>query len=417
MQVNRWSGSAPRRVLAVIAAVAVIAVVVAGVVVGRSVHEASPDTDAFYEAPASVPARPGRIVRSQPFAQGVPETARAWRILYTTTRGDGEPALGSAIVLVGKDAPPGPRPVVAWAHGTSGYDRSCAPSLMSQPFGTGIRQELDQLVRKHWLLVAPDYIGMGTAGPQPYLIGQGEGRAMLDAVRATRRFRAVSASDRTVVWGHSQGGGAALWTGQIQPAYAPDVPLAGVAAVSPTSDMPAIIRRLNGLRGGTLLVSYVLTAYAAAYPDVRLQDYVTPAAGDLVDELAGLCNSAAVPVVLDAADRGLVPPLLTRSPDDGALGRRLRQNTPTGVGKIPLLIAQGGADPLILASMQRDYARSLCAHGQRLDYREYPGRNHSDVLRGSAPLLGQLISWTEDRLAGRPAAGNCAELTARTHSR
>ncbi|MFN8629577.1 MAG: hypothetical protein U0838_04430 [Chloroflexota bacterium] len=43
---------------------------------------------------------------------------------------------------------------------------------------------LDQVIAHGWVLVATDYVGLGTPGPHPYLIGQGEGRSVLDASRA-----------------------------------------------------------------------------------------------------------------------------------------------------------------------------------------------------------------------------------------
>jgi hypothetical protein len=45
--------------------------------------------DAFYTPPTDLPATPGRLLRSQPLATGLPQGAQAWRILYTTTMADG----------------------------------------------------------------------------------------------------------------------------------------------------------------------------------------------------------------------------------------------------------------------------------------------------------------------------------------
>ena len=52
-------------------------------------------------------------------------------------------------------------------------------------------------------------------------------RYRIDAVRAARAVDGVELSDDTVAWGHSQGGGAALWVGEEARGYAPDVPIAG----------------------------------------------------------------------------------------------------------------------------------------------------------------------------------------------
>ena len=56
------------------------------------------------------------------------------------------------------------------------------------------------------MIVATDYSFAEKDGPHPYLIGEGEARAGLDSVRAARKMRELKLSDRTAVWGHSQGG-------------------------------------------------------------------------------------------------------------------------------------------------------------------------------------------------------------------
>ena len=41
-------------------------------------------------------------------------------------------------------------------------------------------------------MVAPDYVGMGTKGPTPYLIGIGEPYSSLDAARAAHQLPGLS---------------------------------------------------------------------------------------------------------------------------------------------------------------------------------------------------------------------------------
>lgn len=78
-------------------------------------HTASPcplrsDTDGLCAIAAKQqPAEPGILLRSESFATAVPADARAWRILYTTTRADDSPAVGSAVVVASRRAASGPR--------------------------------------------------------------------------------------------------------------------------------------------------------------------------------------------------------------------------------------------------------------------------------------------------------------------
>ena len=141
----------------------------------------------FYDPPEQIPAEPGRIVRIEPITQGVPAGAHGWRFLYTTTRQDGAPAVASAVLLA-PDGGAASRPLIAWAHGTTGIARGCAPSLMADPFaGT---PAVDGLLKKGWALVATDYVGMGTPGNHAYLVGEDAARAVLDSIRALMLIRA-----------------------------------------------------------------------------------------------------------------------------------------------------------------------------------------------------------------------------------
>src|SRR5680860_268755 len=130
-------------------------------------------------------------------------------------------------------APAGGRNVIAWAHPTSGVAPDCAPSLY--PDRAGLIWNLRDMLSAGYVVVATDYPGLGTAGIHPYLIGESAGRAVLDSVRAAQHFSNSGASNRFAVWGHSEGGHAALFTGQLAARYAPDLKLVGVAAAAPTS--------------------------------------------------------------------------------------------------------------------------------------------------------------------------------------
>jgi uncharacterized membrane protein HdeD (DUF308 family)/pimeloyl-ACP methyl ester carboxylesterase len=375
--------------------------------ISAAVHRASPTIDEFYAAPNDVPAQPGQLLRSEPFDRGVPAGAEGWRILYTTTRSDGTPTVASAIVVRSESAPPGPRPVIAWAHGTTGFDEKCAPSLLDDPFRAGAMPALDQVVDNGWVLVATDYIGLGTEGPHPYLIGPGEAHSVLDAVRATRQLTQVDLADEVVVWGHSQGGHAALWTGVAAPDYAPDVDLVGVAAMAPASDLQGLVGNLEEVTGGSLFASYVIQAYADTYPDVSLRRYVAPPMQSFIDAFGTRCLSG--PEVLLSAVESLAMrgPIFADDPTTGPFGERLAENTPTGRITVPLLVAQGLADELVLPSAQQQFVDRRCADGQPLEYRTYESRDHVGVVDNDSPLIPDLLSWTEDRLDRRPARSTC----------
>ena len=166
---------------------------------------------AFYRPPAELPDGPAGTIIRQEDVDGVPADRRAWRVLYTSTAPDGSPIAVSGVVVAPSGEPPaGGWPVVAWAHGTTGVASRCAPSLETGA-GTHLVPELDALLAGGTVVAITDYAGLGTPGPHPYLVGESEGRAVLDSIHAARALLGSEAATTAAVFGHSQGGHAAVF--------------------------------------------------------------------------------------------------------------------------------------------------------------------------------------------------------------
>ncbi|HKJ12905.1 MAG TPA: lipase family protein [Ornithinimicrobium sp.] len=394
-----------------IVAICVIALaVVAAVAIGVTPDRSSSGLQSREAPVAKPPAGPGRLLSAETFTRGMPPSSRAWRIRYTTTREDGVPAESTGLVIADTEATDQPSPVVAWAHGTSGYARACAPSLAEEPLQTGGAVAVQRVLDRGWVFVATDYIGLGTPGPHPYLIGQGEGRSVLDAVRAARSIPDLSLAQETTVWGHSQGGHAALWAAQLQPDYAPEVPLRGVAAMAPASDLPELIDGVTAAPGGTIFAAYVLRAYETVYDDVDASDYVDEETQRALESLAQRCLIGGDAVLAVAESALLGDSVFERAADTGTLGQRLTANVPSGSVDVPLLVAQGERDRVVSPSVQADYVRTRCAEGTDVDYRTYPGRGHLNLVAEDSALAPDLLDWTARRFTGQPAASSCGRL-------
>jgi alpha-beta hydrolase superfamily lysophospholipase len=359
----------------------------------------------FYAMPASLASTPGTLLRKEPFETDVPPGAIAWRILYSTTRTDGAPGVASAIVMTSRAVASAPRPIIAWAHGTTGIVPGCAPSVLSTPFQ--YVPALDELIGEGWIYVATDYAGQGTQGPHAYLMGEGEARSILDSVRAARHVEGVIAGERTVVWGHSQGGHAAMWTGILAPAYAPDVRIDGVAAIAPATDLPGLIERIQHTPIGRMMTSYTLRAYSEAFPDVSFDAYSSGWSNVMARDMAGRCIAGFKTLfsVVEALAAGGT--IFATSPTTGPLAERLVQNVPDRPIEAPLLIAQGVADDLVLPDVQARFVKRRCEAGQSLEYRRYAARDHVTVVGTDSPLTRDLVQWTRDRISGVPAASGC----------
>ncbi len=351
-------------------------VVLAASIAWLAARPATPD--AFYlPPPGSGPQQPGVLLRQEPFGRKVPPGSVAWRILYGTVGMNGRAAVASAIVMMSRRAPEGPRPVIAYAHGTTGVMPGCAPSLSRNPFENV--PALQELIRRGWIYVATDYVGQGVAGPHPYLIGEGEGRSVLDSIRALHQMEEVRASDRVVVWGHSQ--------------------------------LPALVDADQYTVVGRMLSSMILRAYSDVYPDVEFDAYSGGWKRFIARDMSARC--LVVPEALVSVAESLAASRTiynVAGPIAGPLGRRLAENTPDRPIRQPLLIAQGLTDDLVLPGIQSQFVSRRCGEGQSLEYQRYAGRNHISVIAGDSPLSGDLLAWTQDRLSGIPAGGGCREV-------
>ncbi len=370
-----------------------------------------PEPGPFYAAPADAPAEPGRLLRSEPLVDGVPPGAQAWRILYTTTHPDGSPAISSGTVLAPKQRGEDPLPLLTVAHGTTGVAAECAPSLSATPFADGAGTALEEMVVQHgWVAVTSDYIGLGTSGTHPYLIGDAEARNVLDASRAVQQFEQIRTTTDTVVWGHSQGGQGALWTGQIAGDYAPELSVKGVAAFAPAADLFGLAEADKNEAAGKTVSAYIAATWDRIYPELELGRHLTPGSAGGVEKIEKLCFNG--DDVLAAILRGTQVPnqIFPDSLLDGAFGDRLKAQEPKGPFPAPVMVAQGLADPLVKPGMQHDWVEARCRAGEQIDYRTFPGLSHNSLVAADSPLTPQIVQWTLDRWSGAPATPNCDEL-------
>jgi acetyl esterase/lipase len=346
--------------------------------------------------------RPGAIVRTEPFP-GAPPNTTTTRIVYGSTARDGTPVEVSALVIV-PSTPPAPadgRPIVAWLHPTTGVAQSCAPSQGPSPFGQ--IQGLRQFLSVGDIVVATDYPGLGSPGVHPYLVGASEARAAIDSVRAVRNLPGSEAGTRFAVWGHSQGGHAALFTAGLAASYAPELQLVGAAAAAPVTDLTALLAQPgdNPLWGA--LLSYTVWSWTQVY-GLKAADIVPATAGATVTAAAAGCleNREQLDRVIAEAAPLVGQPV---TPDDhwrAALAENDPQPWSTGV---PVFLAQGNLDPVIDPVLTRTFAQRLCQAGVPVRYVVMARGDHYTAGGRSA---GSAAAWIADRFAGRPPKDDCA---------
>ena len=349
----------------------------------------------------------GTLVAATPLA-GAPGGAAAWRIRYRSLGTDNRPVTISGVVIVpAGPVPRGGRDIIAWTHGTSGVAEHCAPSD-SPALWTSIAGLPDMLARGY-VVVATDYQGLGNPGPHPYLAGPATGRAVLDSVRAAGGIARADSSGRYAVWGESQGGHAALWTGKTAAGYAPELKLVGIAAAAPPTDLTA---NLTGGANGpvrALLTAYTGASWSKTY-NAPLSAITGPVGRDLITRLARNCVSldgfkvrTQVGLVrLTAILRGVD---ISQSPPWAVLLRR-NSATPEGL-TMPVLIAQGGKDPIVAPAVTRDFANRLCRNNRNVRYLGVPDGDHITIAKRTSAAT---LDWLGDRFAARPAPNDCGRF-------
>jgi len=394
------------RPLRLAGAAAGLVLALAGVAASAVVHGSSPARPGpFYAAPAPLPpGPPGTIVRSEEL-DGYHAGATTYRVLYKSTGFDKRPTAVSGLVLVPRGIVP-PKGIVAYAHGTVGVAPNCAPSLAKPSVNPLFFEGGAALLAAGFAIAAPDYQGLGTAGPHPYLVGESEARDTLDAVRAARRLTGLG--PRFAVWGHSQGGQASLFTGQLARTYARELKLVAVAAGAPASNLVELFKINVTTLIGKVLVSMALDSWSKVY-SAPLSEILSRSARPLVRKIARSCLYdqaqilAAVPSALLLKLSFLRQPPWQVEPWKSIVA----QNTP-GAARIPVpvLVTQGGADRIIPPGVQAAFVGRLCDEGDRVDFRTLPGVGH---LEGGHEAAPQVERWLADRFAGKRAATTCPQ--------
>jgi len=358
--------------------------------------------DFYYATSAELEAGgPGSLIRRQRMDAGI-EGATAWRVLYRSTGLKDEPVAVSGVVIVPTGEPPaGGFPVVAWAHPTTGIAQKCAPSL-----GTGIASTIagfGELVKRGFVIAATDYVGLGTPGPHPYLVGRSAAHSVLDSVRAAGHI--ARTSGKFAVWGHSQGGHAALWAGQLAAEYVPELTPVGIAAAAPATRLATLFEDDRDTPGGKAFSALALLSWSKVY-GLDPATVIEPGALSSARIIGEECMTNRLDLLIDGwALHGLSSKFLRTDPTRVApWSGIIAENTPTGVKPgLPVLILQGTRDTVVLPPVTRGFARSLCRAGTPVDLVEMD----ADHLSVAAFGAGTAVQWMADRFSADPPVNNC----------
>lgn len=363
-------------------------------------------------AVAVVPAlaqQPGTLISADPVATA-PPGVQAWRVSYWTTNGQGARMQVTGLVAAPMEAiPPRPRRVIAWTHGAWGVAEKCAPSLSPNFFGASAGVE--PAVRQGYVVVAPDYIGLGNPAMHPFLIGDDTSYAVLDAVRAARGIPGAAAGSSFAVWGESQGGHAALWTATNARRYAPDLTLVGAAAAAPPTDLAANLREGSDKNARALLLSFAMHSWSTLYGH-SLDTIANKTNAGVIHRLAeNICVSLEKKPKLGTILGILTVARVTRNKDIGQIEpwKSLARANSVDPARVPgpLLLAQGDKDMIVAPTVTRKFAKAVCRNKTKLRWIEMRGTEHGASAKDS---VGETLSWISARFDGAPPPDDCRRI-------
>ncbi len=349
----------------------------------------------------------------------LPHDVKGWRIRYVT-QDKGQP-VEATMVLTLPDVEDGREfPIIVWPHGTSGFTDECAPSAGGlEENGFGIAW-----AAMGYAVVSPDYLGMNGFGDpsgmlHPYIVPEATAVATLDAVRAALNFVAEEQPgaaldpDKTVFWGGSEGGFAALWAERYQPHYLPEVTTLATLALVPPTDLTGIA--MAGLAepidaSGGLVAAWTAqhSWYQAPGHDLG-EVFIDEVAAVIHDEMMASCSDFPSVEGATTLEEIFTPEVIAQAATGSLegfepwacyLGMADLEHTaiPRTIDP-PVLIQVSGADELVVAHTVRDSIPGLCDDGYRIDYIECEGADHTEGAVDSLPFQ---LEWVADRIAGVP---------------
>lgn len=404
-----------KAILIVFAACVVAAVVVGTIAIIEPKIESEKQQASiqpFYDLPSPLPpGKPGEVIRSEPITGFELKGATVSRILYYSTAPDGKQQVSSGMVFTPTKKSTAPRPVVAYAHGTSGLGDACTPSrnpdiLSTMPF-------IQEMMNLGWVVAATDYVGLGVVGNPYYLIGQSEAADVVNSVRAARSLPGSNAGSRYAVMGHSQGGHSAVWTGELSEKIAPELDLLGVTVTEPALQLKPLLSEQWDSTIAWALGPDVLVSWPNVYPDLNPNDVLTEHGQGVYRELAYEC-------LLDAGLSGAIQSklgyqLFSKNPLEApGWTKALEEQTPKPLpASMPFMLTQAIPDGVVLANTNALTYKTWCEAGSTLQMNWLgqlatgslaPETTHEDALMAGWPLE---TTWIQERFDGRPPPSNC----------
>lgn len=407
---------------------------------------AEPPVPPFYESvmQMSPTGKLGEVIKKEEIKTSL-KGAQAWKIAYISSDVAGRKTIATGLVI----APVGPapkegRPIMAWAHGTTGSAQNCGPSQITDPtralnqyflmngnswtdFGIPNGQEF---INEGYVVVATDYQGLGGGGKHQYAVAATNGRDVINSARAASSMTEVGAGNKTLAYGWSQGGGAVIAAASMpdylaqQGTAADNLQYLGFVALAP-EDVAAMLPKVPTDEAGAAKLMKEFTAAnvpnvflfthfmmglwgtQAAYPSLQLTDILTEEGAKVADQLS---SNKCVHVMADAFNyaygdkyKSLLKP---EASNTLAWVKAFVDGSVKPVKPVaPVVIYWGSKDVTVPPIMHELYQKQMCAMGANVGRIQLSGeQTHFTTPGVSAPMY---LEWVKDRISGKPLANGC----------
>jgi pimeloyl-ACP methyl ester carboxylesterase len=403
----------------------------------------------FYEAVAQMKpeGRLGTVIKREKISTPI-AGAQAWRIAYISSDLHDRKVISTGLLVapIGK-APKDGRPVVSWAHGTTGAAQNCGPSQVTNPavplnqyFLVGGNSwtdygipALNEFIKEGYVVVASDYQGLGGGGVHQYAIAATQGRDAINAIRAAGSLREVGASRKALIHGWSQGGGATLaaassgdYINQKGTAF-DGVEMVGFVAMAPP-DVSTVVHdeRVSEATAETILEGITETfsqnvfdfthlamnlwaTQAAFSEELHLSDLFTDEGVRVVnDVISNKCMHAAADTLRYAYSDNFMSLMKKGATNAKAWTDAILAGAGTAAKPVaPVVIYWGTKDATVPPIMGKLYRERVCAQRGNVARVQLPGeQTHFSTPGVAQPLY---VPWVVDRFSGKTAPDGCSE--------
>jgi hypothetical protein len=202
------------------------------------------------------------------------------------------------------------------------------------------------------------------------------------------------------MWGYSGGGLATGWAGQLQPTYAPELQIKGIAAGGTPGDLQAAGEVMDGSPFSGLFLSAAV-GLSREYPE--LLSVINERGHQMIEQIGDMCYadaSIAFPFRRLAEFTTVADPL--HHPTVTAVLDRNRMGATAP--KAPVLLYHSVFDELIPYASATALRARWCDGGGRVAFHTDAASEHVVLAVTGAPLA---LSYLSARFLGLPAPNGC----------